>query len=309
MKASFVVNPRYWFIWMGVAALWLCVQLPYRWQMALGRGLGRVALPFANHRRHVTLTNLRLCFPALSPVELNSLVQRCFESAGIAIFETGMAWWMPTRRLKKLITVKGFAYWHEALTKQRGALILAGHFTTLELAGRVLSLYSPYDGVYRQHKNPVFDFIMCRAREKHIHRAIARDDVRQFIASLKANGSIFYAPDQDYGSKHSLFVPFFGVAAATITSTARIAKLTKTAVLPYFFYRRDDGHGYTATLYPPLEHYPSQDAYQDALRINQIIEQAVLKNPEQYLWQHRRFKTRPMGEACFYKPEKNSDER
>ena len=120
------------------------------------------------------------------------------------------------------------------------------------------------------------------------------------MRSLKKNIPILYAPDQDYGRKHSIFVPFLGVSAATITSTARIVKMTNTPILPYFVHRRKDGSGYTATMYPPLENYPTDDTYEDALRINQIIEQEILKSPEQYLWQHRRFKTRPLGEDSVY---------
>lgn len=300
MKASLLFNPRYWPIWLGAGILFICVQLPYRWQMAMGRTIGRMALPFAHRRRHITETNLKLCFPSLSQRELDTLLKQCFESAGIAIFETAMAWWMPARRLRKLFSFEGFDHLEKVLEKKQGALILFGHFTTLELAGSILSLYKPYHAVYRKHKNPALEWIMRRARENLIHRTIPRDDVRKFVRSLKENIPIFYAPDQDYGLKYSLFVPFFGISAATITSTARIVKIANTAVLPYFFYRRKDGSGYTATIHPPLENYPTNDPYQDALRINQIIEQAIIKHPEQYLWQHRRFKTRPLGERSFY---------
>lgn len=300
MKASLIVNPRYWPIWLGAGFLFLCVQLPYRWQVAMGRALGRIALPFSHHRRHITETNLTLCFPTLSKHELKRLLRGCFESAGIGIFETAMAWWMPTHRVKKLFSLEGLDQLEKVLDKKQGALILAGHFTTLELGGRILAIHKPYNVVYRKHKNPVFEWIMCNARENRLDQAIQRDDVRQFVRSLKKNIPIFYAPDQDYGRKHSLFVPFFGVSAATITSTARIAKMANTSVLPYFVHRRKDGLGYTATMHPPLENYPTDDPYQDALRINQIIEQEILKSPEQYLWQHRRFKTRPLGEDSVY---------
>lgn len=300
MKYSLILNPKYWLIWLGAGVLWLCVQLPYRWQIAMGRMLGRMALPFSHHRRHVTQTNLKLCFPTLSDKALKTRLKQCFESAGIGIFETGMAWWMPTHRFSPLISIEGLRHLKQALEKQRGVLILAAHFTTLEFGGRALSLHTPYNGVYRPHKNPAFEWLMSKMREKHIHKAIWRNDVRQFMSSFKENIPVFYAPDQDYGRKHSIFVPFFGVMAATLTATSRIAKIGKTTVLPYFIYRRADGQGYIAKIHPPLENYPSNDPYQDALKINQLIEDAVLKHPEQYLWQHRRFKTRPEGEASLY---------
>jgi len=300
IKLSFIFNPKYWPIWLGAGALWLAVQLPYRWQLFIGRALGRIALPFSSHRRRIAQINLKLCFPKLSDQELNKLLTQCFESAGIAIFETVIAWWMPERRFNKLISIEGLNYLNETLAKKHGALILLGHFTTLELAGRILAAHTRYSGVYRKHKNPVFEWMMSTIREKYIHQAIGREDVRQFMHAFKENIPILYAPDQDYGRKHSIFVPFFGIPAATVTSTARIAKIAKTSVLPYIVYRRDDGLGYIAKIYPPLENYPTDDPYQDALRINQLIEQAILKNPAQYLWQHRRFKTRPEGEASLY---------
>lgn len=154
IKLSLILNPRYWPLWFSAGLLFICVQLPYRWQMAMGRALGRIALPFARHRRHITKTNLKLCFPSLSEQELNVRLKQCFESAGIAIFETAIAWWMPTYRFNKLFSVEGLEQLEKVLEKKRGALILVGHFTTLELGGRILSMHTLYSIVYRKHKNP-----------------------------------------------------------------------------------------------------------------------------------------------------------
>jgi Kdo2-lipid IVA lauroyltransferase/acyltransferase len=293
-------HPRYWLLWLGLGVLWLCVKLPYRLQIGLGRLVGRIALPFSHHRRKVTYANLRACFPALTENEINILLKRSFESAGIALFEFGMAWWMPIPRFNKFIQWEGQEYLKNALSEGRGAILLAGHFTTIEIAGRALTQLAHYHVIYREHKNPLIDWIMCKSRERGVKKAVKRNDVTQFIKGFRKNTPILYAPDQDYGRKHSVFVPFFGVQAATITATARIAKIGKAPVLPYFIYRREDGKGYLAKIYPPLINFPTGDEYRDAQFINQIIEQAVLKSPEQYLWQHRRFKTRPLGEPSFY---------
>ena len=293
-------HPCYWLIWIGLGLLWLCVQLPYRVQIALGRWLGLIALPFSHHRRNVAHANLRACFPTLTEKELNILLKRSFESAGIAVFEFGMAWWMPDWRFNKLVHWEGEAYLKNALSEGRGAILLAGHFTTIEVAGRALTQLVRYHVIYREHKNPLVDWVMCKAREKGVKKALKRNNVKEFIRGFKKNIPILYAPDQDYGREHSVFVPFFGVQAATITATARVAKIAKSPVLPYFLYRREDGKGYSAKIYPPLTHFPTGDEHRDAAFINQIIEQAVLKSPEQYLWQHRRFKTRPIGEPPFY---------
>jgi KDO2-lipid IV(A) lauroyltransferase len=299
-----LLSPRYFSTWILLGILWLCVKLPYHWQCAMGRLLGRAALPFAHYRREITRTNLKLCFPSLCANEQDALLKRCFMSAGVSVFETAMAWWMPKRRFDKLVHLEGLEHLEQALAKGHGAIILIPHFTTLEPAGRLLATHITYDGVYRPHKNPVLEWFMRKTREDHIHKAIPRKNVKQFLNSLKNNRLLAYAPDQDYGRKHSVFAPFFGVQAATITTTARMAKMRRTVVLPYFFYRLADGKGYSGKIHPPLDHFPSNDAYQDALRINQVIEEAILKAPEQYLWAHRRFKTRPLGEKSVYEKKK-----
>lgn len=294
------LHPRYWLIWIGFGLLWLCVKLPYRFQIQLGRCLGRIALPFSSRRRKITEINLRACFPALTEAELQALVKRSFESAGIAIFEFGMGWWMPRARIQQLVQFEGKEHLENALSQGKGALIIVAHFMTIEIGGRALSEHISYDAVYRKHKNPLVDWLMHKARETRLKKAIARNDVRGFLKSFKENRPVLYLPDQDYGAKHSIFVPFFNIPAATITATTRIVKMSKAPVLPYFVYRRADGKGYVATLHPPLENFPTDDEYEDARRINSLIEQAILKSPEQYLWQHRRFKTRPHGEPSFY---------
>lgn len=301
-KISWAVflQPKYFGVGLGIVLLRLCVYLPYRVQMAMGRCLGRAAMPFASHRRHITKVNLQLCFSNLSEPQRKVLLTECFESAGMAIFESAIACWMPKKRLVKLFHFEGQNHLTQALSKGKGALILTAHFTTLDLGGRILSLYTPFNVVYRKHKNPVFDWLLRKGREKHVYGTVTRNDVRGFLKSFKKNIPIFYAPDQDYGRRHSVFVPFFGVMAATITATSRIAKIAQTAVLPYVVSRRSDNKGYIATLYPPLENFPTDDFYQDALQVNQLIERAINTNPEQYLWQHRRFKTRPLGEDSLY---------
>jgi KDO2-lipid IV(A) lauroyltransferase len=301
-KISWAVflHPKYLFVGFGIVLLRLCVYLPYAIQMTMGRYVGRIAMPFASHRRHITKVNLQLCFSHLSEQQIKALLTRCFESAGMAIFESAIACWMSKKRLMKLFHFEGQHHLTQVLSKGKGALILTAHFTTLDIGGRILSLYAPYNVIYRKHKNPVFDWLLRKGREKHVHGTVARDDVRDFLKSFKKNLPIFYAADQDYGRKHSVFVPFFGVMAATITATSRITKIAQTTVLPYFVSRRSDNKGYIATLYPPLENFPTDDVYQDAQQINQLIERAINTNPEQYLWQHRRFKTRPFGETSPY---------
>ncbi|MFO6011340.1 lipid A biosynthesis lauroyl acyltransferase, partial [Pseudomonas aeruginosa] len=166
------------------------------------------------------------------------------------------------------------------------------------LLGQVHSI----DGMYREHDNPVFDYVQRRGRERHNldATAIEREDVRSMLKVLRGGRAIWYAPDQDYGAKQSLFVPLFGIPAATVTATTKFARLGRARVLPFTQSRLTDGSGYRLTIHPPLEDFPGESEEADCLRINQWVERCVRQQPEQYLWAHRRFKTRPPGEARLY---------
>ncbi len=179
---------------------------------------------------------------------------------------------------------------------------MALHFTTLEIGAALLGQVHTIDGMYREHDNPVFDYIQRRGRERHNldATAIEREDVRSMLKVLRGGRAIWYAPDQDYGAKQSLFVPLFGIPAATVTATTKFARLGRARVLPFTQSRLADGSGYRLTIHPPLEDFPGESEEADCLRINQWVERCVRQQPEQYLWAHRRFKTRPPGEAKLY---------
>lgn len=280
--------------------MWLLAQLPFRAQMFIGARLGDLLRWLAPRRRRIAETNLRLCFPGRNPAERARLIKAHFRSMGMGSVETAMSWWTPERRLRHLVRIEGLEHLTHALEQGRGVILLSGHFTSLEIGGRLLSLFAPFHVLYRQHKNPLFEAVMRRARERHFDKAIPRDDMRGMIRSLKDNMPVWYAPDQDYGREKSVFAPFFGIPAATITATSRLAKASGAAVVPFFQTRLPDGGGYILRLYPALQGFPGQDAVEDARRVNRIIEEQILAMPEQYLWVHRRFKTRPEGEDSVY---------
>lgn len=219
----------------------------------------------------------------------------------MGVFELGIAWFWPRWRLEKLVTYEGLHHLKEAEAAGEGVLLMGMHFTHLDCGGVFSVLKHSIDGSYRKHANPVYDLIQrsCRERFNPGNVAIERGDIRTIIRRLKQGRPIWYAPDQDYGPTHSIFVPFFGVSAATITATAKIARLGKAKVIPFTCLRKPEG-GYHYIAYPPLADFPSDDEYADTVRINTIVEQAVLLAPEQYLWVHRRFKTRPEGESDLY---------
>jgi len=292
--------PRHWPVWLGLGVVRLVAALPYRLQMGLGRVLGGLLPRLSARRRHIAATNLRIAFPELGEAERERLLAAHFRSLGMGMVETAMAWWSSDRQLAPLARVEGLEHLQAALARGHGVLLLSAHFTSLEIGGRLLSLHAPFHVTYRRHETPLFEEVMRRARERNFERAIPREDVRGFIRSLKGGHAVWYAPDQNYGHKHSVFAPFFGTVCATNTGTSRLAKLSAAPVVPYFPRRLADGSGYVLHILPPLAGFPSGDPVADAARINGLIEAEVRLAPEQYLWIHRRYKDRPEGEAGFY---------
>ena len=296
------LHPRFWALWLGLGLLWLVVQLPYRALLTLGRGLGALMYRVAGSRRHIARRNLELCFPQLGEAERERLLRENFASTGIAFFEMAMSWWWPRERLARLAHIEGLEYLQQAQQEGQGVILMALHFTTLEIGAALLGQRQTIDGMYREHKNPLFDFVQRRGRERHNldATAIERENIRAMLKVLRAGRAIWYAPDQDYGPKQSIFVPLFGISAATVTATTKFARLGKARVVPFTQERLADGSGYRLVIHPPLQAFPGESEEADCLRINQWVEQAVGACPSQYLWAHRRFKTRPAGEPKLY---------
>ncbi len=211
-----------------------------------------------------------------------------------------MCWWGSENKLRGITRLVGIEHLENALKRGKGVILLSAHFTTLELGGRLLAMHTPFHVLYRQHKNPLFETVMRNSRQRRFEKAIARDNMRELLSSLKSGMPVWYAPDQNHGGSQSVFAPFFGVAASTLTTPSRIANISGAAVVPFYPSRLEDGSGYQLTLHPALEDFPSDDLTQDATRLNALLESVVREMPEQYLWVHRRFKTRPEGEAYPY---------
>lgn len=288
-------HPRYWPTWLLLGVLRVLVLLPYVWILKIGQKIGGIGYYFAKKRRHITEVNLRLCFPHIDEKTRTLWVKECFMSTGIGVLEMAMSWWWPLQRLRGLITFKGEEHLQAAINTQRGVLALGSHFTTLDLIGRLMALDHEFYVTYRNTKNRCIDALMQGKRQEVYAGSIHRHDIKRLLRVLKNKGVVWFAPDQDYGRKHSVFAPFFGVPAATLSATARIAQMTGAVVLPSVQYRLPDGKGYLIEVLPAIENFPSSDPVIDATRINQYVEYAILQVPTQYLWQHRRFKTTPDG--------------
>jgi KDO2-lipid IV(A) lauroyltransferase len=299
---GYFLHPRFWLLWLGLGLLWLTVQLPFAVLLRFGRGLGWLMYRCAGSRRRIARRNLELCFPQMAKAERETLLRENFAATGIAFFEMAMSWWWPRHRLAALSQIEGLAHLQQAQARGQGVILMAVHFTTLEVGAALLGQVHTIDGMYRKHRNPLFDFVQRRGRERHNPdaTAIEREDVRAMIKVLRGGRAIWYAPDQDYGPKQSLFAPLFGVPAATVTATTAFARLGRAMVLPFTQVRLPADQGYRLTIHPPLEHFPGLSEEEDCRRINAWVEQAIGTCPAQYLWAHRRFKTRPAGAATLY---------
>lgn len=285
-----LLAPRYWGIWVALGLLRLAVLLPYRLQAPIGRGVGRLAMRLASSRRQVAERNIALCFPELDPLQQRQLLQRHFESLGMTLIEMGLCWWAPDARLEPLFQIDGLEHLRAAQQRGKGVIMLTGHFTTLDLGGRFLTMQAPVTAMYRRNENPLFERAMRRGRERSAQQAIPKQDIRGMVRALKQNHAIWYAPDQSHRRRHSAVVPFFSVPAATNTATAALARMSGARVVPFSSLRLPDDAGYRLVIEPAFDDFPSADAETDTLRINRWLEQRIRLAPEQYLWIHRRFK-------------------
>jgi len=293
-------HPVYWPTFLGLGFVWLVNRLPLSAQHFIGRLLGRILILVATDRKHIADTNLTLCFPQLSRQEHKKMLIEVFKDQGIAMIESGMAWWPQTEKLAPLGDIIGFEHVKKAQVEGKGILFLSGHFTSLDVTGGILSQHMKFDGMYRKNNNPVVEELSKKGREAFFEELIERSDIRRLVRRLKDGKAVWYAPDQDMGMKLSVYAPFFGVPAATITATARIAKMSKAAVIPLSMRRSPEGR-YIIEILPPLENFPTGDDVADATRVNHVIENMVMKAPTQYMWVHRRFKSNPHGKGFLYK--------
>lgn len=286
---------------------WLVSQLPYRLQMAIGRGLGNLAYYVVPERRRVAAVNLRLCFPELGEAERQRLLRAHFRSVGMGAIETGICWWGGQAKIDALTHIEGFEHLEAAAMHGRGIVLLSAHFTSLELGVRMAKPYLRELGyrttaMYKAPHDPVVDHVMRTRREAHIGGASIPDDqVMRLLKALKNGDAVWYAADQKASSRHGMLVDFFGQPAQTHVAISQLAKMTRAAVVPFFTLRREDGNGYRLIVKPPLNDFPSGDEAADAARINRLIESVVVQAPAQYFWLHQRFKRKghnPYKEAA-----------
>lgn len=294
-------HPRRWYAWPVLALMVLLSWVPLRVLWALGSALGWVYYLFPSPSCRVAARNIELCFPGLDHGERQKLVRRHFRICGYSLLCLSIVWVGPKWRVRKSITVLGGEHLENAHGKGKNVILLAPHFIGLDMGGVRLSMEQKYVTMYRKSRNLLLEYLFHRRSRFGAVMVERMSSLKPIIRHIREGRPFYYLPDQDMGERASIFVPFFGIPAATVTALSRIAESTDAVVIPCITRLFPKGRGIEVKLYPPLEHFPSNDPEGDARRMNQEIEKWVREMPEQYMWSYRRFKTRPNNEPSLYK--------
>lgn len=285
---------------LGLALLWLLHWLPLPLLGALGRALGLLGHAVARARRAVALVNLQACFPQWSEAERRRVARRHFQALARSALELGILWWGSKERIQRLVRIEGIEHWDAV--RSRPVILLAPHFIGLDFGATRLATEWAGCSMYRQQSNPVMDEMLFHGRSRFVAQRLfsRKNGIRPLVRAMREGLPFYYLPDQDFGPRDSIFVPFFGVPAATITGVSRIARVAGAVVVPAVTRQLPGAGGYVLTLYPGWRDFPTDDETADTRRVNEFIEQRVLEMPDQYLWVHKRFKTRPPGAPPLY---------
>ena len=281
--------------------MWLLHWLPLPLLGRFGDFVGSVLFVLLRSRRHIALTNLRLCMPELSDTERVKLARRHFQAYSRSVWERAILWWASEERLKRLIVVEPDGIPVEAMTS-RPTILLCPHFVCLDVAGAAIAMEASASSMYVTQKNTAFDQVLRagRARFKPVQLFTRQDGIKPILRALRDKLPYFMLPDMDFGTKDAEFVPFFGIQAATLLATARIAAATGAQVMPVIATYLPGYRGYRVKFYPVWDNYPGDDMVAATRRMNAFIEERVREAPAEYFWTHKRFKTRPQGEPSLY---------
>jgi len=284
----------------GLALMWLLQLLPLPLLAAIGNGFGTLLYALGRGRRRVCLINLAHCMPELSTAARAALARRHFQAFARAFLERAILWWGSPARIRRLVRIEGME--HFEAVRGGPLILLAPHFVGLDMGAARLMLEFDIVSIYARQKNKVFDAVLYAGRMRfgRVTLLSRQQGVRPALRAMQAGRPFYYLPDMDYGERDTIFVPFFGVDAATITGVSRLARLAAARVLPCVTRMLPGGEGYVVRFLPALENYPGASIEGDTRRMNALIEEQVRQMPEQYLWVHKRFKTRPPGEARWY---------
>jgi KDO2-lipid IV(A) lauroyltransferase len=286
--------PRYAAALLGYAWMRSVVLLPFAWQLAFGKRLGRLARRVLRERRQIAARNLEICFPELSDAERERLLRAHFEALGASLVEMSMGWFGSEETVRRHVQVVGAEHLRSALERGRGVILFSAHFTTFEFFWPALApLCTRLCGMYKTQRNPIMNRMMNKGRLRNYAALFTKNNVREMLRELARNSVVWYAADQSYGGKASALIPFFAEPAMTNTAISRIAKASGATVLPYFCRRLPDEETYLMQIGAPLDDLPSDDPASDTRRLIGLLEDYIRGCPEQYWWIHQRFKGRP----------------
>ncbi len=296
------LRPQLWYAWPVLALMLVMSWMPGRALWVMGRALGTIAAWFPTSNRHFAERNIELCFPGLSPEERRKLVQLHFRLSGFAMLSLSVAWFAPRWRVMKFIAVRDDHILENARASGRNVILLAPHFIGLDMGGSRLAADRRWQFVsmYRKSRDPLLEYLFAR-RSRFGPILVERTaSPKPIIRAIREGRIFYYLPDQDMGERASVFAPFFGIPAATVTALSRMASTTGSVVIPCITRVLPGGRGYEMRFHPPLEGFPTDNPVSDATRMNREIEAWVREMPEQYMWTYRRFKTRPNNEKSLY---------
>jgi len=298
-----LLHPKYLPTWLGMGFIYLCRFLPYKVIMFLGSLLGYLLHGVSPHRKQIAKVNMQLCFPDKDEEEIHDLVKVHFKNMGIGVFEIAIAWWSSKRTINKLKLNSNNVNIFKELDKNQGVLILIKHSTHVELDIRLMAEELEIGGMYKPQSNEVMNYLMIRARNRYVTGAIHNHQAKEAMQWINNGQKFLYAADQDYGEKNSQFIPFFGVDAATITFPERLSKSGVKIVMANVGRYKKGFH---------LEFHEISDYKEEGSvlkEMNEFYEKFILNSPENFLWTHRRFKSRPQGEVPIYSEWKSREKR
>ncbi len=305
-----MLHPRYWALWMVTGLSWLLVQsLPYPLLMSLGKGIGKCLHVIGKKRIHYARVNIRSCFPELSQELQDQLLQENITATGQSVIEMCIAWWMPAWRLRKLCKHDGYELFQSALDEDQPLIVVSLHFLNMDLNPQFINLLRPcLDPLHRPSDNPVIRYLQCRRRTRFGNKMVDKQNIRGAFQTLRGKHALGYAPDQNYFDSNHVFSPFFGHLAATVTGTSILARKTNARCILCYCLRNTEG-GYTNYYRPFPFEFPGESVQADTDNINRLIEDTIRLAPSQYVWMHRRFKTRPPGDTTDFYTGKNIPKR
>jgi len=300
-KRSFL-HPRHWGTWLLFGIVYLSHLLPNKWRYNIGGAIGDLFRKLNKKRYSIAAQNVAVCFPEMSELERAQLLKEHYRSYGRGIVDLGVIWWASTKRLDRMTHFNGLENLLNAVDRGERVIVFTPHAVGLDFGGIMVSRYVNTIAMMKSLANPLQDWFVSRGRCRFNGAVYLRErGLRPLLRGVRQNRLCFYMPDEDFGDRQSVFVPFFGVPAATLTTLGRMAESTGAIVMPCFSRILPDGRGYEVDIDPPMENFPSGDDIEDARRMNAVLEDGIERAPEQYMWTLRWFKSRPEGEAPIYR--------